>query len=308
MLEYVIFWLFISYQAHACQDFELLHELCNEKRFAKHPAGGLRELRHGLGDGLINAKFDEHDWEIAHRVLVPVFGPLAISEMHLAISNLPESHGPSHDVRDILVLKGKTEALSNGSIDTHIELQLPAGMTYRAGEYLAVLPKNPLQNIERVVHHFNLPWDGSLYIKSKDTFLTHGTSLRIREMLGSYVELSQTATRRNIKVLLHHTNDPATKMSLTSIGGNYFPSYITARKTSILALLETYPAIDLPFGTYLAMLPSLRPRGSRAVADGVEGIMKRLRMEWQGGCCAVEEAEKWLEESRGRNCMANDFD
>lgn len=26
---------------------------------------------------------------------------------------------------------------------------------------------------------------------------------------------------------------------------------------------------------------------------------KKWRMEWQGGCCGVEEAENWLEESKG---------
>ena len=64
-----------------CSDFELFDELCDEKRFTKHPAGGLDELRHGLGDGLFTARFGEYNWEIAHRVVVPVFGPMAISKM-----------------------------------------------------------------------------------------------------------------------------------------------------------------------------------------------------------------------------------
>ncbi|MCJ1377521.1 hypothetical protein MMC17_000616 [Xylographa soralifera] len=64
-----------------CADYELYNELCDEKRFTKDPAGGLSELRHGLGDGLFTAKFGEHNWDVAHRVLVPAFGPLAISEM-----------------------------------------------------------------------------------------------------------------------------------------------------------------------------------------------------------------------------------
>lgn len=411
--------------------------------------------------------------------------------LDLAISDSPGFQGSSHDVRETLVLKSTTAASSDRSTKKHIELQLPASMTYRAGDYLAVLPENPRENIERVFHRFSLPLDGSLYIKSKDTFLPHGTPLLIRDVLGSYVELSQPATRRNVKTLLHHTTDSATKMSLTSIGGDYFVSSITATKTSVLDLLEAYPAINLPFQTYLAMLPSLRPRqysissspltdpgvctltysvldapsfanksrrflgtssnhlaslrpgdrllatvqpsapafhlpqeprisapmimlcagtgiapfrgfvqeravlmtkgknvgpallyvgfrdekmdrlyvdemeawaqmgavdirwvcsrvekegeagrkeggtyvqdrlwderdeirglvenkdamvyvcGSRAVADGVERVMKRLRMEWQGGCCGVEEAERWLEEAKGRTYMADVFD
>lgn len=39
--------------------------------------------------------------------------------------------------------------------------------------------------------------------------------------------------------------------------------------------------------------------GSWTVAKRVEEARKKLRMEWQGGCCGVEEAENWLEESKG---------
>ena len=456
-------------------------------------AGARRLVDRGAADASENRIFDDFEkWEDEKfwPSVKACFGggddPASdfVPALDLAISTSPESYESPYDVRKMLVLKNETPASSSGSMKKHIELQLPAGIDYRAGDYLAVLPKNPRQNVERVVHKFSLPWDGSLYIKSKDTFLPHGTPLGIREVLGSYVELSQPATRRNIKTLMHHTTDSATKMSLISTDGNSLSSSITAKKTSVLDLLEAYPAIDLSFETYLAMLPSLRPRqysissspladpsvstltysvldapslannsqrfrgvatnylaslrpgdhllatlqpstptfhlpqepcisapmimlcagtgiapfrgfvqeravlmsqgkkvgpallyvgyrdekmdllyvdelkawaqmsavdvrwacsrpekgtagkyvqdrlwderdeirglmekdamvyvcGSRAVADGVEGVMKKLRMEWQGGCCGVEEAEKWLRESKGRTYMADVFD
>ena len=411
-----------------------------------------------------------------------------VPALDLAISASPEFQRSSHDFQETLVLESTAAASNDRSTKTHIKLQLLAGMTYRAGDYLAVLPENPRENIERIVRRFNLPCEGSFYINSEDTLLPHGTPVLIREVLGSYLELSQPATRRNIKTLRHHTNDSATKMSLTSLGGQYFSSFITAKNTSVLDILEAYPAIDIPFQTYLTMLPSLRPRqysisssplmdpgvctltysvldapsfakksqrflgtssnhlaslrpgdrllatvqpsapafhlpqepristpmimlcagtgiapfrgfvqeravlmtrgkkvgpallyvgfrdekmdrlyvdemeawaqmgavdirwvcsrpekgaagkeggtyvqdrlwderdeirglvekdamvyvcGSRAVADGVERVMKKLRMEWQGGCCEMEEAEKWLEEAKGRTYMADVFD
>lgn len=455
-------------------------------------AGARRLVDCGVADASKTTIFDDlekwKDVQLSPSTKACFNGEDSSASDRVPASDLPESHGSPYEVRETLVLKSKTAALSNGSMKKHIELQLPASMTYRAGDYLAVLPENPRQNIERVVHKFNLPWDGSLDIKSKDTFLPYGTPLRIREVLGSYVELSQPATRGNIKTLKHHTTDSATRMSLTSLGGNYFSSYITAKKTSILDLLEAYPAIHLPIENYLAMLPSLQPRqysissspltdpgvctltysvldapsfaknsqrflgvstnflaslrpgdrllanvqpstpafhlpqepdisapmimlcagtgiapfrgfvqeravlmaqgrkvglallyvgyrdekmdqlyvneletwaqmgvvdvrwacsrldkgtggkgsgiyvldrlwderdeirglvekdamvyvcGSRAVADGVERVMKKLRMEWQGGCCGVEQAEKWLEEFKGRKYTALVFD
>ena len=60
---------------------ELLNELCDEKRFCKAVAGPLEELRMGIGAGLFTAYHGEHEWEIAHRTLVPAFGPIGIKDM-----------------------------------------------------------------------------------------------------------------------------------------------------------------------------------------------------------------------------------
>ena len=38
-------------------------------------------MRHAIGDGLFTATFGDRNWDFAHRILVPVFGPLAISKM-----------------------------------------------------------------------------------------------------------------------------------------------------------------------------------------------------------------------------------
>lgn len=39
-------------------------------------------MRNGVGSGLFTAYHGEHDWEVAHRVLVPAFGPLGIHDMY----------------------------------------------------------------------------------------------------------------------------------------------------------------------------------------------------------------------------------
>ncbi|KAI1174519.1 bifunctional P-450:NADPH-P450 reductase [Nemania sp. FL0916] len=66
--------------------YRLINELCDEKRFTKIPNGVLEEIRNGVHDGLFTAKPGEEAWGIAHRVLMPAFGPLSIrgmfEEMH----------------------------------------------------------------------------------------------------------------------------------------------------------------------------------------------------------------------------------
>ncbi|KAF9892976.1 hypothetical protein FE257_000568 [Aspergillus nanangensis] len=62
---------------------ELVDELCDEDRFAKLITGGLEELRHALHDGLLTADHpNEANWEIAHRILRPVFGPQGVEQMY----------------------------------------------------------------------------------------------------------------------------------------------------------------------------------------------------------------------------------
>lgn len=60
---------------------ELLNEMCDEKRFIKQPSGGLLQVRNGIGDGLFTAFSFEENWGLAHRILMPAFGPLAIRDM-----------------------------------------------------------------------------------------------------------------------------------------------------------------------------------------------------------------------------------
>ena len=60
---------------------ELLNELCDEKRFNKSLSGPLLQVRNGVGDGLFTAFHGEHNWEVAHRTLVPAFGPIGIRDM-----------------------------------------------------------------------------------------------------------------------------------------------------------------------------------------------------------------------------------
>ncbi|KAJ0415406.1 cytochrome P450 [Aspergillus carlsbadensis] len=74
---------------------ELLSELCDETRFHKHISSGLDRIRAGTNDGLFTAHDDERNWEVAHRLLVPAFGPLRIREM------LPQMH----DIAQQLCLK-----------------------------------------------------------------------------------------------------------------------------------------------------------------------------------------------------------
>ena len=50
-------------------------------RFSKNIGAGLEQVRNGVGDGLFTAYPGEHNWQIAHRILMPAFGPITIRGM-----------------------------------------------------------------------------------------------------------------------------------------------------------------------------------------------------------------------------------
>ena len=80
-------------------------EVFDEKRFKKQPAGGLLEVRNGVGDGLFTAFEEEDNWGLAHRILMPRFGPMAIRDMYEEMHEIAcqmmsrwAREGPSHAI------------------------------------------------------------------------------------------------------------------------------------------------------------------------------------------------------------------
>lgn len=89
----------------------------DEKRFEKAITGGLVHIRDAVHDGLFTALPGEHNWEVAHRALMPAFGPLSINGMFEGkYSHIPPiadlEYSPSnrhgiemHDIATQLILK-----------------------------------------------------------------------------------------------------------------------------------------------------------------------------------------------------------
>lgn len=101
------------------------------------------------------------------------------------------------DVKEAIVLSNQLLTAEGEPEKRHIVLRLPTGMTYKAGDYLAVLPLNNMKVIRRVLKRFSLPWDAILTIKAgANTTLPTEHPLSAMDILGAYVELSQPATRR----------------------------------------------------------------------------------------------------------------
>ena len=99
------------------------------------------------------------------------------------------------DVREAIVMDTRALTAEGEPLKKHIEIKLPTDMTYRAGDYLAILPLNQPPIIRRVLNRFELPWDARITIKpGQNTVLPMGQPLSVFGLLGGYVELSQPTT------------------------------------------------------------------------------------------------------------------
>ncbi|KAF2152878.1 putative P450 monooxygenase [Myriangium duriaei CBS 260.36] len=137
-----------------------------------------------------------------------------------------------------------------------ISFKLPSGISYIAGDYLDVLPLNPLETVSRVLNRFGLAWDSDITIKSNShTTLPVGTKQPASILMGSYVELGTPASRKQILTLSRLTQDEVCRKQLEGLAAN-----ISQSRISVLDVLEDYPQLHVPFGLFLSMLPPMRVR------------------------------------------------
>ena len=166
-------------------------------------------------------------------------------------------------------LQTTTGATPSDRSTRHIELALPEGVGYRAGDHLSVVPRNSPAQVERAMKRFGLSRDAHVRLKAatgRKAFLPVDEVIAVERLLGDYVELQDVATRKQIGTMAEHTRCPVTQNALgASIGGDeaaaaHYKSEVLMPRKSVLDLLEEFPACELPLAVYLEMLSPLSPR------------------------------------------------
>ncbi|CAF0767035.1 unnamed protein product [Adineta steineri] len=67
---------------------EIVNFVCDETKFDKNVSQALEELRAVAGDGLFTAHTSEPNWKLAHKILMPAFGPQTIRDMFPAMMDI----------------------------------------------------------------------------------------------------------------------------------------------------------------------------------------------------------------------------
>jgi cytochrome P450 / NADPH-cytochrome P450 reductase len=166
-------------------------------------------------------------------------------------------------------LQNKAGANASDRSTRHIEVQLPAGIAYRVGDHLSVVPRNDPALVDQVARRFGfLPADQiRLQVaEGRRAQLPLGDTVSVGRLLSEFVELQHVATRKQIQIMSEHTRCPVTKPKLLAFVGDdaaateRYRSDILAKRKSVFDLLDEHPACELPFHAYLEMLSLLAPR------------------------------------------------
>ncbi|CAL3969579.1 unnamed protein product [Diplocarpon coronariae] len=230
--------------------------------FEEHGASKIAEM--GLGDVAAGDIFNEFDrWQDEH--LWPALGGDVNAEeetgLQLDVDTSSRRTKLRQDVKEAVVISNEVLTKEGVPEKRHVVLNLPTGMTYKAGDYLAVLPMNNPKNIRRVLKWSHLPWDTVLTIKDgTNTTLPTGHPISAMDILGMYVELSQPATKKNIARIAASCPDESVRAEILDLAGAHFEEEILNKRRSPLDILEEYPSAALPLGDFLAMLPPMRIR------------------------------------------------
>ncbi|RPD56624.1 cytochrome P450 [Lentinus tigrinus ALCF2SS1-7] len=158
------------------------------------------------------------------------------------------------------VVENKVLTAPGAPVKRHIEFDLPKGMTYRAGDYLAILPVNPDQVVRRAIVRLGLSAEQEIEINSVGpTSLPVKKPISIYNLLSGYVELQQPATTRDLEVLLSAKNSATSTQALKDLSSDYSEK-VFKKRLSVLDVLEENKDIEVSLSTFLEMLPSMRIR------------------------------------------------
>ncbi|CAF1436399.1 unnamed protein product, partial [Adineta ricciae] len=229
-------------------------------------AGGTRIIDRGVGDAAGDFFGAFECWkEDLFRTLLQQHtdnrNVVSDEKLSIEIVNTKRNLGQMTDFGIVMKNECLVQANEIGPMKRHLEIQLPTGQTYRTGDYLAVLPTNPIEVVSRVLKRFNLSSDTHVKIASStSTFFPTNYPISAFDILSGYVELAQPISKRQIETLADVCHNEKEQITLRNLAGDSYENEILEKRVSVLDILELYPSCDLSFAQYLRMLPALRIR------------------------------------------------
>ena len=153
----------------------------------------------------------------------------------------------------------------------HVEVALPPGHRYRAGDHLGICPKNDEERVERLARHLGAALDGLFMVpKALDvSVVPKGVVLHVRNVLTNLVDIDGRPTVALLELLLQKVSHAGERSRLEQIMGVLqFPDgaesllreQVASGAYNVLQLLDESPSCTLNIFEFLQVAQPLRPR------------------------------------------------
>jgi cytochrome P450/NADPH-cytochrome P450 reductase len=152
-----------------------------------------------------------------------------------------------------------------------LEISLPPGVTYRAGNHIGVCPKNDEERVERLARHLGVALDG-LFMAPKTMnvrAVPKGVVLQVRNVLTTLTDITSRPTVPLLDLLMAKAADPAERSGLAEIRDilrapdgprSGLREAIGAGGYDVLRLLAEFSSCSLNIFEFLQVAQPLRPR------------------------------------------------
>ena len=153
----------------------------------------------------------------------------------------------------------------------HLEIRLPPGVAYTAGDHLGVCPKNDEERVEGLAQHLGAALDGLFMVPNTMTVpaVPKGVVHQVRNVLTSLIDITGRPTVPLLDLLLEKVTDPAERSKLVEIRDvlqtpdardSPLRAAIDAGGYDVLQLLEEFRSCSLNMFEFLQVAHPLRPR------------------------------------------------
>lgn len=182
-------------------------------------------------------------------------------EVSIRPSGLPQALAGEEMNIGIVLENRELADTSAGPAKRHMVVRLPEGGSYTSGDYLVVQPRNPIGSVRRVLARFGMGEADMMSVKNSRKKFLPTEAMSVLGFLWSSVELATPITKRQLGTLVEHAKEGSEeRKGLEQLLEDSKYEEILEKRYSVLDVLEDYPALDFPFGTYIDMLQPLTPR------------------------------------------------
>jgi cytochrome P450/NADPH-cytochrome P450 reductase len=128
----------------------------------------------------------------------------------------------------------------------HVEIELPEGVTYRAGDHLGICAKNDEDRVERLAAHLGAALDGLFMVPRTMNVVVvpRGVVLQVRNVLTNLIDISGPPSEAFVQLLREKTGNAVEP----------------GPQSDVVQLLDESPPRTINIFELLSVAPPLRPR------------------------------------------------